>query len=119
MSVRQVTKCPQELAYLPDHGRFEWFRLGDEQGDYAVLGLAEAGADCLELHLEITDWGLRARKGLARDMGWLREYARTRGKSRILGLKGGRELDPIWPKFTRLYGFTGHAVVQTAYLDVD
>ncbi|WP_147819676.1 hypothetical protein [Salidesulfovibrio onnuriiensis] len=119
MSVRQVAQCPKELAYLPCHERFEWFRLGDARGDYAVLGLAEAGEDCLELHLEVTSWGLRARKGLARDMDWLREYARACGKSRILGLKGGEEMDPVWAKFTRLYGFTGYAVVQTAYLDVD
>ena len=47
--------------------------------------------------------------------------ARALGKSRIIGLRleAGMQPDPRWPKFTRLFGFTGQCVYQAAELRVD
>lgn len=118
MSVKSMEQCPEPLSYLPQQERFEWYSLCDEQGEYAVAAVAEIDAKTLELHLEVTHWGLRARKGLVQDMDWLKQRARSQGKQRILGLKGGWEIDPLWPKFTKLFGFSGHAVVQTAQLEL-
>lgn len=119
MSVRQVREQPEQLSKLFNPERFEWFWLGDEHGEYAVAALAEAEDECLEAHMEVTDWGLRARRGLAKDVVWLKQYARKKGRKRILCVRYDAELDPRWPKFLKLYGFTDYAVVQTAFLHID
>ena len=119
MSVTNVDTAPAQLQSLPRPQRYQWYRLGDDLGEYAVAAVAEAGED-LELHLVVTDWGLRARRGLVRDMEWLKDMARNRGKRRILGVKleTADVPDPRWPKFTRLFGFTNHCLIQSAMVDL-
>lgn len=121
MSVKQTGVCPKQFSGLPQQDRFTFYSLEDGAGQYGVAALADAGQDMLELHLEMTRWGARARNGLKRDLEWLKCYARENGKSRILGMKSehGTKPDPLWPRFTSMYGFEDHSVVQFAFLETE
>ena len=119
MSVRSIHERPEALADLPGHGRYTFYELFDEAGTYALAATADAG-EALELHLTVTRWGPRAARALERDMDWLAARARAAGKRRIVALRqepDGRP-DPVWPRFTARFGFTGHAVFQTAGLEL-
>jgi hypothetical protein len=118
MSVRFLDGPPEVHAhYAAD--TYGFLELSDRDGVYGYAAICEH-EDCLELHLEVVRWGPRARQALARDLEWLRREARRRGKSRIIGVREepGAEPDPRWARFTRIYGFTGQRVLQTAWLDV-
>jgi hypothetical protein len=108
------------LAYLNDHGRFRFYELADASGVYAAAALAEH-ADCLELHLGVLRFGPATVRALRADVEELKGMARDMGKRRIVGLRleTGQTADPRWPKFTRLFGFTGQRVYQAAELDVE
>lgn len=117
MSRELLAGPPEPLAYLPEPERFRFFRLFDARGDYGCGAVAESG-DSLEVHLEVSRFGPRTLESLREDTAWLRSEARRLGKSRILALRADQDVpDPRWPKFTRLLGFTGHAVVQIARLE--
>jgi hypothetical protein len=100
-------------------GEYRHLRLFDDAGTYGYAAVAER-EDCLELHLEVTRWGARARLGLLRDLEWLKAQARSLGKVRITGIRQepDNRPDPRWAKFTRLYGFTGQCVLQAAFLEL-
>lgn len=117
MSVKKIENCPEQFIHM-DTGNFEFYSLYDGQGEYGVAAVAWH-EDCAELHMEALRWGPRARQGLLRDMGWFKSLARNKGKARIVGLRQeAGDPDPRWPKFTKLFGFEGHAVVQTAFLEL-
>lgn len=109
---------PEVHAHYPAD-RYGFLELSDQAGTYGYAAICEH-EDCLELHLEVVRWGPRTRLALARDLDWLRAEARKRGKSRIIGVReeSDGEVDPLWARFTRMYGFTGQRVLQTAWLDV-
>ncbi len=119
MSVSRIDKRPDRFREIPGRG-YQWCSLRDNEGEYAVAALALRG-DALELHLEVAAWDLRTARNLRRDMEWLKDYAQSLGLRRIVGLRcedDGRP-DPLWPKFTRMFGFRGQALVQVARLDLD
>ena len=117
MILVKKTPCEAYAHYPAD--RYGFLELSDQAGTYGYAAICEH-EDCLELHLEVVRWGPRTRLALARDLDWLRAEARQRGKSRIIGVREepGDEPDPRWARFTRLYGFTGQRLLQTAWLDV-
>lgn len=118
MSIVAYKNAPEALESLSQEQRFRFYGLHDETGAYAVAALAEH-ADCLELHLEVLRFGAGVVRALRQDVQELKEMARALGKRRIVGMKieEGRA-DPRWPKFTRLFGFTGQKVYQSAELAV-
>lgn len=125
MSVQGLLTAPTCHAHFPAE-EYVFLRLYDVDGTYAHAAVAERET-CLELHLEMVRWGPQTRRGLAQDVEWLKARARALGKSRITGLRqetadessGRVSPDPRWPKFTRMFGFTGQCVLQAAFLDVD
>ncbi len=118
MAFKITSKQPDQFNHFPDQG-YTYFRLYNKNGEYGVAAVAEHD-DALELHLELSRWGAQVRRSLARDARWLRSYAQKHGKSRIVGIKQeSGEPDPRWPKFTRIFGFTGQTLLQTAFMEVD
>ncbi|MGE4292679.1 MAG: hypothetical protein AB7E32_10770 [Desulfovibrio sp.] len=125
MSVCPLLLAPACHAHYP-MSEYLHLRLFDEAGTYGYAAVAER-EDCLELHLEMTRWGPQARRGLARDLEWLKARARALGKLRITGIRQEPGVpdgslprpDPRWPKFTRLYGFSGQCVLQAAFLELE
>lgn len=116
MAHKTISHQPQQFSHFPQEG-YTYFSLYNDEGDFGVAALAEH-EDSLEVHIELTRWGLQVLRALRKDNDWLRSYARSRGKSRVVGIKQETgELDERWPKFTRLMGFTGQAVVQTAFME--
>lgn len=119
MSLRPLLAPPPFHAHYP-LDEYLHLRLYDRAGTYGYAAVAERG-DCLELHLRMVRWGARARWSLIRDLEWLKDRARRLGKARITGLRqapDGRP-DPLWDKFTHLYGFTGQCVLQAAFLELE
>ena len=108
---------PAQAHYDP--ARYAFYELRDEHGTYAHAAVSEH-EDCLELHLEVVRWGPRSRRAMVADLEWLKDLARERGLARIVGVRqeADGQPDPLWAKFTRLYGFTGQNVLQTAWLDL-
>lgn len=96
------------------------YELRDERGVYAAVALGEH-PDCLELHLELLRFGPRTVRSMRKDLEELKALALGLGKSRIIGIKAeaGEEPDRRWPKFTRLFGFTGQRLLQLAELRLD
>lgn len=120
MAICPVEDAHPALGALGAQPRFRFFLLADDRGPYAAAALAEH-PDCLELHLEALRFGPQTVRALRQDVKELRALARSLGKTRIVGLRQepGLQADPRWPKFTRLFGFTGHRVLQTAELRLD
>jgi len=120
MAIHPVETAHSALQGLNPKERFRFFELADERGPYAAAALAEH-PDCLEVHLEVLRFGPGVVRALQADMAELKDMARSLGKSRIVGLRmeNGTEADKRWPKFTRLFGFTGQRVYQAAELKVD
>lgn len=119
MAVARISERPAEFQDVCGQG-YEWYRLSDEGEPYAVLGLALRG-EGLELHLALTRWGKRVRRAIARDRAWLIEHARRLGARQIVGLRAAADgrLDPRFPKFAALYGFSRHYLLQAVVLDLD
>jgi len=119
MSLRRVCPAPERLAYLPELSRYRFYELFDGRGVYGWGALAEA-SDNLEVHLELCRFGPRVLESLQDDAAWLRQEAARLGKSHVLALRADLATpDPRWPKFTRLMGFTGQAVVQVARMEAE
>lgn len=117
MSLRRVFPAPERLAYLPDLERYRFYELFDSRGVYGWGALAEA-SDNLEVHLELCRFGPRTLRALQNDAAWLRAEAARLGKTHVLALRADMTVpDPRWPKFTRMMGFTGQAVVQVARME--
>lgn len=117
MSIKPVKSAHPALGALATWPRLCFFELSDERGVYAVAALAEH-ADCLELHLEMLRFGPATVRALRADAEELKAMARRLGKQRIVALRteDGLTVDSRWPKFTRLFGFTGQRVFQAAEL---
>lgn len=115
----QMNEHPS-LQNLRDPGRFRFYSLSDEHGEYAAAALAEH-EDALELHLEVLRFGPATVRALRADVEELKAMARALGKTRIVGLRvePGQTADARWPKFTRLFGFSGQRVLQAAELRLD
>lgn len=120
MPIIPVENAHSALGALCRASRFCWYELADARGTYAAAALAEH-PDCLELHLEVLRFGPGTVRALRADVEELKDMARRLGKARIVGLRteDGQQPDPRWPKFTRLFGFTGQRVFQAAELTVD
>lgn len=120
MGIFQVQNAHSLLAAIGSDKRFQFYELADASGTYAVAALAEH-EDCLELHLEVLRFGPCAVRALQGDVAELKHMARQLGKKRIVGLRMENDLhvDLRWPKFTRLFGFTGQRVYQTAELSLE
>lgn len=120
MAITAEKQTHPSLSGLPDPWRMRHYSLSDETGQYAAAALAEH-PDALELHLEILRFGPATVRALRADLEELKRMARLLGKTRIVGLRvePGPEADPRWPKFTRLFGFTGQRVLQAAELSLD
>jgi len=120
MAIRPLSGAHPALAYLGNSERLRFYELADADGVYAAAALAEH-PDSLELHLEALRFGPATVRALRADVEELKAMARALGKSRIIGLRleAGMQPDPRWPKFTRLFGFTGQCVYQAAELRVD
>ncbi len=105
------------LGLLP---RLRHYELAENGETYAAAALAEH-PDCLELHLCVLRFGPATVRALRADLEELKVLARSLGKKRIVGLRteDGPTADPRWPKFTRLFGFTGQRVLQMAELPLD
>lgn len=119
MSVTVLKQCPAPFAALPNPGRFTWLELRRKRGPvYGHAALADQG-EWLEVHLELAAWGPGVLRALREDFGWVRAEAARRGRRGLIGMKvrRGTDPDPKWPKFTRLFGFSGHIVAQCAVLD--
>jgi len=118
MLIRQE-QVPPPFREFAHRQRYEWYRAEDERGLYAWLALAESGED-MEMHLEAVRWGPQTLRSMRTDIERVKEKARRRGKIRLLGFKAeqGTEPDPRWARFVGLFGFGGHAVIQTAALEL-
>ncbi len=117
MAMQRVENAHPSLGALALAPRLRFYELVDARGPYAAAALAEH-QDCLELHLELLRFGPATVRALRADLEELKGLARRLGKARIVGLRteDGHEPDPRWPKFTRLFGFTGQRVFQAAEL---
>lgn len=117
MAIHPVENAHLALGALSAQPRFRFFELSNGREPYAVAALAEH-PDCLELHLEVLRFGPATVRALRADMEELKIMAAGLGKTRIVGLRteDGHGPDPRWPKFTRLFGFTGQRVFQAAEL---
>ena len=117
MTIAALAEAHPCFSCLPDPARLRHYSLFDDAGQYAAAALAEH-PDALELHLVVQRFGPATVRALRADMEELKRMARELGKSRIVGLRveTGPEADPRWPKFTRLFGFTGQRVLQAAEL---
>jgi len=117
MSIMPRESARPALGPLAAWPRLSFFELSDGRETYAVAALAEH-ADCLELHLEVLRFGPATVRALRSDVEELKAMARRLGKERIVALRTeeGQTIDPRWPKFTRLFGFTGQRVFQAAEL---
>lgn len=119
MAIIETKKVPKALAYLPELSRYRFYELFDAKGVYGWGALAEA-SDNLEVHLELCRFGPRVLRSLQNDAAWLRQEAARLGKTHVLALRADLATpDPRWPKFTRLMGFTGQAVVQVARMEAE
>lgn len=120
MTINAEVDAHPSLSGLPEPWRMRFFSLSDETGQYAAAALAEH-PDALELHLTVLRFGPATVRALRADMEELKRMARKLGKTRIVGLRvePGAQADPRWPKFTRLFGFTGQRVLQAAELRLD
>ncbi|MBN2140390.1 MAG: hypothetical protein JW718_05225 [Desulfovibrionaceae bacterium] len=117
--LEETTTRPGAFAGLPGPSSYRWFRLSDGRGVFGLAALAERH-EALELHLDISRWGPGPRRELERDLEWLKAHARSRGLARIVGLRAdpcGRP-DRTWVKFSALFGFRGHCLVQAAFLEL-
>ena len=115
MTIAAESFAHPSLSCLPDAARLRHYSLFDATGPYAAAALAEH-PDALELHLVVLRFGPATVRALRADMEELKRLARDLGKRRIVGLRvePGPEADQRWPKFTRLFGFTGQRVLQAA-----
>lgn len=117
MSVKILEIQPEAFEHFPA-GHYRYCKLYNRDGTYGFAAMAEHD-EAIELHLEMTRWGPKVCRSLQKDAAWLRRQAAQKGKVRIVGIRQETgELDPRWPKFTRMFGFTGQAVMQTAYCEV-
>ena len=105
------------LQAPPNARPYEHVDLADEAGIYATAAIGDHPG-CLELHLSILRWGPRCARALRRDLEWLKNLARARGKTRIVGvtIPNGLEPDHRWFKFTRAFGFDRQQLHQSAEL---
>lgn len=117
--------CPKSRAHPSLKGlerlqRLRFFELRDRRGIYGAGAWAEH-PDCLELHLEVLRFGPATVRAMRADLAAFKGMAATLGKRRIVGLRteDGLAIDARWPKFTRLFGFTGQRVFQAAELELD
>ncbi|MDQ7836081.1 MAG: hypothetical protein RDU24_11920 [Humidesulfovibrio sp.] len=120
MPIFEQPGAHSSLSGLPESRHMRFFTLSDAAGLYAAAALAEH-PDALELHLSVLRYGPATVRALRADVEELKALARRLGKTRILGLRvePGLEIDPRWPKFTRLFGFTNQRVVQAAELSLE
>jgi len=120
MTITAEAAAHPSLAELQEPSRLRHFSLSNASGQYAAAALAEH-PDALELHLTVLRFGPATVRALRADLEELKGLARRLGKTRIVGLRvePGPEADPRWPKFTRLFGFTGQRVLQAAELSLD
>ncbi len=120
MAIIALAQPHPALATLHESWRFRFYSLSGKDGEYAAAALAEH-EDALELHLEVLRFGPATVRALRADVEELKDMARRLGKTRIVGLRvePGGQADPRWPKFTRLFGFTGQQVLQAAELRLD
>jgi len=117
VATKNVHHTMRELAL---RGQFLFFDLADKHGTYGAAAVSEH-KDCLELHLSVERFGPGVVRAMRRDLAELERMARAKGKTRIVGLRmeDGPTADARWSKFTRLFGFTGQRVYQTAELALD
>lgn len=121
MAIIPQSEAHPLLTGLSETRRYHYYSLCDAAGQqYAAAALAEH-PDALELHLEVLRFGPATVRALRTDVEELKHMARRTGKTRIVGLRQepGAQADPRWPKFTRLFGFTGQRVLQVAELRLD
>lgn len=120
MAICPVQNAHPALGALGALPRLRCVELVDEGGPYAAAAIGEH-PDCLELHLVVLRFGPATVRALRADLEELKQEARRLGKGRIVGLRveDGPAPDPRWPKFTRLFGFTGQRVLQVAELGLD
>ncbi|MBI5519092.1 MAG: hypothetical protein HY916_03415 [Desulfovibrio sp.] len=120
MPICPVRNAHPALGALAKAPRLRFVELADEDGPYAAAAIGEH-SDCLELHLVALRFGPATVRALRADLEELKAEARRLGKKRIVGLRveDGQAPDPRWPKFTRLFGFTGQRVFQAAELAVE
>lgn len=120
MALCQTKRAHPALRGLESAARLRYFELCDARGVYGAGAWAEH-PDCLELHLELLRFGPATVRSMRKDLRELEALARGLGKGRIVGLRTepGTVPDARWPKFTRLFGFTGQRLFQTAELHLD
>lgn len=120
MGITRQPHAHPSLGALGDGRGLIFYSLSDEAGEYAAAAIREH-PDALELHLEVFRFGPATVRALRADMEELKGMARALGKTRVVGLRHepGATADPRWPKFTRLFGFTGQRVLQAAELRLD
>ncbi|WP_316896297.1 hypothetical protein [Pseudodesulfovibrio indicus] len=120
MAVRELDARPEAMGSFPDDGTYRWLELGDTNGPYGVAAIAPR-AEYLELHLTVTRWGPGVRRGVARDLEWVKDEARRLGLPKIMGVRADGEgrFDPNLFRFARLFGFTETCVFQTASMNVN
>ncbi|SNR86975.1 hypothetical protein SAMN04488503_1617 [Humidesulfovibrio mexicanus] len=107
----------KSLARLP---RLRFFELRDHHEAYGAGAWAEH-PDCMELHLELFRFGPATVRTMRADLAEFKAMALALGKRRIVGLRteDGMAVDSRWPRFTKLFGFTGQRVFQAAELELD
>lgn len=120
MALCLTKRAHPALHSLEAAGRMNFFELRDAHGAYGAGAWAEH-PDCLELHLELLRFGPGTVRSMRADMLELKALAKSLGKRRIVGLRTeqGMVPDARWPKFTRLFGFTGQRLFQAAELSLD
>ncbi len=117
MGIQKIQKQPKEFSHFPK-AHYCFYTLHNQSAVYGTAALAEH-PDFFEVHLELTRWSPKICRCLQEDSKWLRYYAQKKGKQRIVAIRQETgAIDPRWPKFTRLMGFSKHAIVQTALLEV-
>lgn len=75
----------------------------------------------MELHLSMMRWSRQTLAKVRQDIEWLKMETRRLGLSAIMGIKVNTEgeFDPKLFRFSELFGFSEHCVVQTTTLRLD
>lgn len=115
MSVRERRSKPSAMAHFPDG--YRWLELHEQDEIYGFCAF-KPREEAMEMHLSLTRWNRQILSNVRKDIEWLKAETRRQGLSAIMGVRvsAAGEYDPKLFRFSALFGFTEHCVVQTTTL---
>lgn len=115
MSVREVQSKPTPMAHFPDG--YRWLALHEQDDVYAFCAFRPR-EEAMEMHLSMVRWSHQTLAKVRKDIEWLKTETRRQGLSAIMGVRVNTEgeFDPKLFRFSELFGFSEHCVVQTTTL---